>query len=97
MLCAVIVSAVTTLVEEGIDALPGGAEATAAGKAVEGAKTFIENGLNAASFFGNWIGQSCGVPSFDFDLDQVFQQLINAPDALGKSKGCFKSGGCGNA
>ncbi|KAL7623816.1 hypothetical protein AAE478_005371 [Parahypoxylon ruwenzoriense] len=94
IICAVILSAITTLVESGIDALPGGAQVTAAKKAVEGAKTFAENGLNAVSFFGNWIGATCGVSGFSFSLDDVFDGLSDAPDSVGESRGCFKKGGC---
>ncbi|KAI1107434.1 hypothetical protein F4804DRAFT_297878 [Jackrogersella minutella] len=90
VICAVILTAVTTLVEEGIDSVPGGS-IEAVEKAVEGAKTFVENGLDALSFFGDWIGQSCGVSNFNFDLDDVFDGLSDAPDSLGESKGCFKA------
>ncbi|OTB16269.1 hypothetical protein K445DRAFT_21907 [Daldinia sp. EC12] len=90
VICAVVLSAVTTLVEEGLDALPGGASITAAQKAVEGAKTFVENGLDAVSFFSDWIGKSCGVSDFNFNLDDIFQGLSEAPDSLGMSKGCLR-------
>lgn len=91
VICAVILSAIVTLVEEGIDAVPGGSSITAIGKAVEGAKTFVENGLDAVSYFGNWIGQSCGVSDFSFNLDDTFNSLTAEPDSLGVSVGCFKS------
>ncbi|KAI0852020.1 hypothetical protein F5Y00DRAFT_274259 [Daldinia vernicosa] len=90
VICAVVLSAVTTLVEEGLDAVPGGASVTAVHKAVEGAKTFVENGLDAISFFSDYIGKSCGVSDFSFNLDDVFQGLSDAPDSLGMSKGCFR-------
>ncbi|KAI8957946.1 hypothetical protein F5Y11DRAFT_62453 [Daldinia sp. FL1419] len=90
VICAVVLTAVTTLVEEGLDALPGGASVTAAEKAVEGAKTFVENGLDAVSYFGDWIGQSCGISDFNFNLDDVFQGLSDASDEIGTSKGCFR-------
>ncbi|KAI0385436.1 hypothetical protein F5Y04DRAFT_276765 [Hypomontagnella monticulosa] len=92
VLCAVVLTAVTTLVQEGIDAVPGGAAVTAASKAVEGAKTWVENGLDAISFFGDWIGGSCDIHDFNFNLDDVFQGLTDAPDSLGTSLGCFKAG-----
>ncbi|KAI1781237.1 hypothetical protein F4818DRAFT_33257 [Hypoxylon cercidicola] len=91
VICAVIITAVVTLVEEGLDALPGGASVNAATKAVEGAKTFVENGLDAASYFGDWIGKSCGISDFNFNLDDVFNGLTEAPDSLGASAGCFKA------
>lgn len=92
VICAVILNAVVTLVEEGIDHVPGGSSA-AIGKAVEGAKTFVENGLDAVSYFSDWIGQTCNIHDFNFDLDDIFNGLVAEPDSLGVSKGCFKSGG----
>ncbi|KAI5862436.1 hypothetical protein GGS23DRAFT_100165 [Durotheca rogersii] len=94
VLCGVVLSAITTLVEVGLSALPGGAPGTAARRAVESAKTFAENGLDAASYFDSWIGAVCGIPNFAFNIDDVFQGLNNAPDSLGRSRGCFKKGGC---
>ncbi|KAI0882590.1 uncharacterized protein GGS22DRAFT_46646 [Annulohypoxylon maeteangense] len=91
VICAVMLSAVVTLVEEGIDKVPGGSSVQAVQKAVEGAKTFIENGLDAVSFFGDWIGKSCGVSDFNFNLDDIFDGLSGEPDSLGESKGCFKA------
>ncbi|KAI1373844.1 hypothetical protein F4677DRAFT_428431 [Hypoxylon crocopeplum] len=94
VLCAVVLTAVTTLVEQGLDAVPGGASIAAVEKAVEGAKTFAENGLDAVSFFGDWIGGSCNIHDFSFNLDDIFQGLTDASDAIGESKGCLKKAGC---
>ncbi|KAI1460953.1 hypothetical protein F4805DRAFT_416119 [Annulohypoxylon moriforme] len=91
VICAVMLTAVVTLVEEGIDKVPGGSSIEAVKKAVEGAKTFVENGLDAVSFFGDWIGKSCNVSDFNFSLDDIFDGLSGEPDSLGESKGCFKS------
>ncbi|KAI0843536.1 hypothetical protein F5Y06DRAFT_255221 [Hypoxylon sp. FL0890] len=96
VICAVVLSAIVTLLEEGIDAVPAGSSIEAVKKAVEGAKTFVENGLDAVSYFGNWIGDSCGVSDFNFNLDDVFDGLSAEPDSLGVSKGCFKSNGVCN-
>lgn len=64
--------------------------------AVQGAKSFYQNGEEAASFFGNWIGPACGVPDFDFDIFAVFGSLVGAPDSmsLGAPVGCKKKTGC---
>ncbi|KAI2631820.1 hypothetical protein GGR54DRAFT_581125 [Hypoxylon sp. NC1633] len=94
VLCAVVLSAVVTLVEQGLDAVPGGASIEAVAKAVEGAKTFVENGLDAASFFGDWIGDSCGIHDFSFNLDDIFNGLGDASGAIASSIGCFKANGC---
>ncbi|PGH12582.1 hypothetical protein AJ79_04203 [Helicocarpus griseus UAMH5409] len=87
---AVLLEAFKTIAELGISAVPGGPAITAARKAIEGAKTFAEKGLDAASYFNSWVGKSCGVPDWDFDLVSVFGKLINAPDSMGTSKGCFQ-------
>ncbi|KAI1091489.1 hypothetical protein F5B19DRAFT_263676 [Rostrohypoxylon terebratum] len=94
VICAVMVSAVVTLVEEGLDHLPGGTRTLdAVKKAVKGAKTFAENGLDAKSYFDDWIGAACMISNFDFDLDDIFSGLEQQPDSLGVSAGCFKAGG----
>ncbi|KAI1418029.1 hypothetical protein F5Y13DRAFT_34543 [Hypoxylon sp. FL1857] len=93
VLCAVILSAITTLIEEGIEALPAGALADAGKEAVVAAKTFKENALNAVSFFSSYIGQECGISDFNFNLDDTFSGLIAQPDSAGVSQGCFKSDG----
>ncbi|OTA52519.1 hypothetical protein K449DRAFT_440698 [Hypoxylon sp. EC38] len=93
VLCAVVLSAITTLVEAGLSAVPGATAVQAAKKAVEGAKTFSENGLDAVSYFGTWIGNSCGISDFNFNLEDTFTSLTTQPDSVGVSKGCFKSSG----
>ncbi|XXG96945.1 hypothetical protein Hte_003236 [Hypoxylon texense] len=90
VLCSVILSAIVTLIEEGLDKIPGGSSIKAIEKAVEGAKTFLENGLDAVSYFGNWIGGSCGISDFSFNLEDEFNGLVSQPDSLGVSVGCFK-------
>lgn len=80
-----MLEALNTILEVGIDAVPGGAVANGAKTAVQGAKSFAENGLTAASFFDNWIGDACGVPDWNFDL---FGALLGAPDSMGTSIGC---------
>lgn len=91
VLCGVILSAIVTLLEEGLDKVPGGSSIKAVEKAVEGAKTFFENGLDGVSYFGNWIGGSCGISDFSFNLEDEFADLLNQPDSLGVSVGCFKA------
>ncbi|KAL0932163.1 uncharacterized protein CTRU02_213116 [Colletotrichum truncatum] len=88
IICAAMLESFNTILQVGITAVVPGAPAVRA--AVTGAKTFLENGLDAASFFGNWVGKACDVPSWDFDLFAVFNPLTNAPDSIGKSKGCLK-------
>ncbi|KAI1074014.1 hypothetical protein F5B20DRAFT_565224, partial [Whalleya microplaca] len=85
ILCAVMLSAFKTIIEVGIDFVPGGAALNGAKAAVEGAKSFVENGLEAADFFGNWVGDACGVPNWNFDL---WNALVVAPDTFGVSIGC---------
>lgn len=54
--CVVWLSAFQTVIDLGISAVPGGQALQAIKMAVKGAKTFAENGQEAASFFGDWVG-----------------------------------------
>ncbi|EFQ33078.1 uncharacterized protein GLRG_08222 [Colletotrichum graminicola M1.001] len=96
VICAVMLSAFKTIADVGLMFVPGGQAPSAIKAAVQGAKSFYENGEEAASFFGNWIGPTCGVPDFDFDLSMVFEPLVMAPDSMsrGKTVGCKKKSGC---
>ncbi|KAF2644055.1 hypothetical protein P280DRAFT_515029 [Massarina eburnea CBS 473.64] len=96
VLCAIMISSLKTIIDVGIMFVPGGQASTGIKAAIQGAKSFYENGEEAASFFGNWIGPACGIPEFDFDITQVFMDLINAPDSMsrGESVGCKKKSGC---
>ncbi|KAK1829722.1 hypothetical protein QBC39DRAFT_435362 [Podospora conica] len=91
--CAVMLSTLQLFSDTALDSVPisapVGAAATAA-RIVEGAKTFVENGIAAASLFGDWIGPACKIPEFGFDLTRTFLNIQNSSDDLGVSKGCFK-------
>ncbi|KAI1766486.1 hypothetical protein GGR53DRAFT_528579 [Hypoxylon sp. FL1150] len=84
VICAVIIQAIVTLLEDGLENVPAGASIAAIEKAVEGAKTFSENGLDALSYFGDYIGKACAISNFNFDLTGVFDQLTEQPDDLGR-------------
>lgn len=75
-ICAVAVETFKTIVEVGVNLIPGGAELTAAARFVKGAKLLVENGLDAASYFDNWVGQACGIPDWDFDITDVFGMTL---------------------
>ncbi|RYP67030.1 hypothetical protein DL771_007449 [Monosporascus sp. 5C6A] len=83
VLCVMMLEALNTVLEFGIAAIPGGAGARAA---VQAAKTFAENGLEASSF-GGWVGPACGVSDWNFDL---FSALLQGPDSIGVSTGCHR-------
>ncbi|KAK1726785.1 uncharacterized protein BDZ83DRAFT_772939 [Colletotrichum acutatum] len=87
IICAAMLEAFQSIIDVGINFIPGGAALNGARAAVQGAKTFAENGLEAASFFGDWVGPACGVRDWKFDL---FGALVNAPDSMGVSTGCHK-------
>ncbi|KAL9621687.1 MAG: hypothetical protein Q9160_003940 [Pyrenula sp. 1 TL-2023] len=87
VICAVMLESFKIIVDVGINFVPGGQVLNGAKVAVQGAKTFAENGLEAADFFGNWVGKACGMPEWDFDL---WGDLIGAPDDYGTSIGCKK-------
>ncbi|CAI4216004.1 unnamed protein product [Parascedosporium putredinis] len=74
--CAVCLSAFDTIIQTGILAIPGAA------------KTFLENGGEAADFFGGWVGKTCNLPDWNFDLlGMVFGVLKDAPDSTATSVG----------
>lgn len=83
------------IVEVGIQFVPGPSAVGAVTKTVRAAKTFAENGLDAASFFGDWIGPACEAPNYDFRIEDAFSSLTQMPDELGRGPGCqqrrFKS------
>ncbi|KAG9520574.1 hypothetical protein KCV07_g4234, partial [Aureobasidium melanogenum] len=87
ILCVIWVEAFKDILEVGINFIPGGEVLTVAGRAVQGAKTFAENSLEAADFFDNWVGDACGVPDWNFDL---WTALLGGPDSLGTSVGCLR-------
>lgn len=98
VLCAVMLSSFKSIIDVGLMFVPGGQATTAVKAAVQGAKSFYQNGEEASSFFGNWIGPACGVPDFDFDITMVFGDLVGAPDSMsrGPPVGCKKKSGCRN-
>lgn len=58
-----------------------------AGHAIQGAKTFAENRLQAVDFFEDWVGKICGVPDWD---DNLWSALLGEPESLGRSVGCLR-------
>lgn len=38
--------------------------------------------VDADSFFDGWVGHACGVKDWDFDLDSMFTDMVDAPDSL---------------
>lgn len=87
-----MLSSLTSIADAGLTFIPGGQAPKAIKAIVQGAKSFYENGAEAASFFGSWIGPACGIPDFNFDITMVFGSLLGAPDSMsrGKPVGCKK-------
>jgi hypothetical protein len=54
IICAVMLEAFKQIIDVGLMFVPGG-QAVGAMRAVQGAKSFYENGMEAADFFGNWV------------------------------------------
>ncbi|KAL0942312.1 uncharacterized protein CTRU02_200198 [Colletotrichum truncatum] len=93
VICAVFTQAVVNSIEIGFALVPGvGQAATAARQAtklaVEGAKSFAENGLGPAAYFDDWVSKSCGLDKIDLAYDDTFNALVGAPDSVGTSVGC---------
>ncbi|KAK4443009.1 hypothetical protein QBC34DRAFT_499274 [Podospora aff. communis PSN243] len=93
VICATMLSTLELFVQSALDFIPVtapvGAALTAA-RVVQGAKTFVENGVEAASFFGDWIGPTCKIPEFKFDITSVFTNIVGSSDGIGTSVGCLK-------
>ncbi|KAI1365677.1 hypothetical protein F5Y08DRAFT_327864 [Xylaria arbuscula] len=96
IICLVMLSAFQEILDVGLTFVPGGQASSAVKAAVQGAKSFYENGEEAASFFGGWIGPACGIDDFHFDPASVFDPLVNAPDSMsrGPPVGCKRKSGC---
>ncbi|RYP58033.1 hypothetical protein DL769_009147 [Monosporascus sp. CRB-8-3] len=77
-----MLGAFNIVLEFSIVTIPGGAGTRAA---VQAAMALAQNGLEASSFFGGWVGPACGVPDWHFDL---YNALLQAPDSIGVSTSC---------
>ncbi|OTA62371.1 hypothetical protein K449DRAFT_434033 [Hypoxylon sp. EC38] len=82
ILCAVFVSAIMEIAEIGLMFVPGGQAISGVGKVIQYAKSAFENGMNAAGFYTDWVGKACGVPNWNFSLDSMFMDMVNAPDSM---------------
>ncbi|KAI1210176.1 uncharacterized protein F4807DRAFT_467289 [Annulohypoxylon truncatum] len=82
ILCAVFVSAIKEIVDVGLMFVPGGEAVSGAAKVMQYAKSAYENGMDAAGFYTDWVGQACGVPNWSFSLDSMFTDMVNAPDSM---------------
>ncbi|KAI0007475.1 hypothetical protein F4779DRAFT_629121 [Xylariaceae sp. FL0662B] len=82
VLCAVFTSAIKEIADIGLSFVPGGAAVKGAGKVIQYAKSAYENGMNAAEFYTDWVGQACGVPGWHFSLEDTFMDMVNAPDSM---------------
>ncbi|KAK7936732.1 uncharacterized protein PG986_015170 [Apiospora aurea] len=82
ILCAIFVSAIKEVAEIGLMFVPGGAAVKGADKVIQYAKSAYENGMNAADFYTDWVGKACGVPNWHFGLEDMFIDLVNAPDSM---------------
>ncbi|KAL5427576.1 hypothetical protein PMIN07_006035 [Paraphaeosphaeria minitans] len=87
IICGVFMTAMVSVVETGIDLIPGGPEAEAAAHGVEAVKSFTENSLDVADSMGNWVGKACGIKDPNWP-NNIFDTLLTAPDSYGKSIGC---------
>ncbi|TKW52387.1 hypothetical protein CTA1_69, partial [Colletotrichum tanaceti] len=92
VICGVFVQSVVESISIGFAFVPGGQGVTVARAAtraaVEGAKSFAENGMNPGDFFDGWVKKSCGLDKLQLDYADTFASLVNAPDSAGTSTGC---------
>ncbi|KAL7629676.1 hypothetical protein AAE478_001199 [Parahypoxylon ruwenzoriense] len=82
MLCAVFTSAIKEIADIGLMFVPGGAAIKGAGKVIQYAKSAYENGMDAAEFYTDWVGQACDVPGWNFSLEDMFMDMVDAPDSM---------------
>ncbi|KAF2867541.1 kinase-like domain-containing protein [Massariosphaeria phaeospora] len=88
LLCAIMLESFQFIVEEALNfVVPPARLLKATERFVEGAKSFAENTLPPQDFFDKWIGSTCGMPDWNFD---VWDSLTGAPDMYGVSIGCKK-------
>ncbi|KAI0101944.1 hypothetical protein F4776DRAFT_676147 [Hypoxylon sp. NC0597] len=94
ILCAVFVSAIKEIADIGLMFVPGGQAISGVGKVIQYAKSAYENGMDAAGFYTDWVGKACGVPNWNFSLDSMFMDMVNAPDSMMGSEvastGCLR-------
>ncbi|XXG95828.1 hypothetical protein Hte_002099 [Hypoxylon texense] len=94
ILCAVFISAIKEIADIGLMFIPGGQAISGAGKVIQYAKSAYENGMDAADFYTDWVGQACGVPGWNFSLEGMFMDMVDAPDSMmgagAASTGCLR-------
>ncbi|KAL2063178.1 hypothetical protein VTL71DRAFT_6250 [Oculimacula yallundae] len=95
LLCGIFLQAMVTIVEIGVSFVPeAGPMLRSVQLGVKAAKSFAENGIDAAGFKGNWVGKVCGLPGVNFDPFQAFdpfpsfEYLTKYDDSYGTSVGC---------
>ncbi|KAF3492377.1 uncharacterized protein GIQ15_01894 [Arthroderma uncinatum] len=93
ILCGVFATTIDIILEVALSATPVG-QLKRIGTFIKGAKTFAENGLGVADFFGGWITPVCGKDWNKEVEPTVFEVLAHAPDDLGTSAGCMRAEGC---
>ncbi|KAH0163387.1 hypothetical protein KCU67_g5581, partial [Aureobasidium melanogenum] len=66
--CAIWHEVFNQILESGMNSVSDKELLNVAGHAIQGAKTFAENRLQAVDFFEDWVGKICGVPDWDDNL-----------------------------
>ncbi|KAI0892932.1 hypothetical protein F4806DRAFT_505218 [Annulohypoxylon nitens] len=82
ILCAVFTSAIKEIADIGLMFIPGGEAVSGAAKVMQYAKSAYENGMDATGFYTDWVGKACGVPGWNFDLENMFMDMVDAPDSM---------------
>ncbi|KAF6822241.1 hypothetical protein CMUS01_11167 [Colletotrichum musicola] len=96
IICGVLLQSISEAISIGFAAVPGAGQAVTAARvatrvAVESAKTLAENALDQDYFFDGWVQLACGFKKIDLDYRNTFDELVNAPDSVGKSSGCKRT------
>ncbi|KAK8021845.1 hypothetical protein PG990_006983 [Apiospora arundinis] len=82
LLCHLLIDTFTTIADVGLMFIPGGGAVKGVATTLKYAKSAFENGMSALNFFDGWVGKVCGHPEWDFSLEGMFMDAVNAPDSM---------------
>ncbi|KAK8126968.1 uncharacterized protein PG998_002727 [Apiospora kogelbergensis] len=82
LLCHMLIETFKTIADVGLMFVPGGAAVKGVSTTLKYAKSAFENGMSALNFFDGWVGDVCGNPQWDFSLEGMFMDAVNAPDSM---------------
>ncbi|TGJ78377.1 hypothetical protein E0Z10_g10385 [Xylaria hypoxylon] len=82
IICAIFLSAIQTIADIGLDFIPGKIALKGTEDVIRYAKSAYENGMTGANYYTNWVGDTCDVSGWNFDLESMFMDMVFAPDSM---------------